>query len=200
MRISQLLLLLVIVTTAFSSCRTSDHLIVKEGADFDTLHVSLKFTSNIDTMLIAEYESRLERAIVRHNKTYPFRFVAVASKEPVEPALVLEIDSVRIATSDDQISAFTLSMLGIGLPIALVASGIPFPFIVWFNSSNNVYTLEGLSDDIRNTSVPPYQRNRYRSMGGWFRGHNRNIKVSAVIFENRVYKHLRQINRNLPNQ
>ncbi|WP_018478904.1 hypothetical protein [Pontibacter roseus] len=139
------LLLFFTVIVLFTQC-TPPRIAMQPGKRVEQLGVCLVFAPQVPLEFQEEFENTLELYMQRYNQErHAFQLTSCQDTS----SLSIFIDDVQYTNSSQRTTGFLVSAVGlIGVPVAMVASGLPFyAFFYYFPKNETLATLE-LSRDL----------------------------------------------------
>lgn len=170
----------------------SQKLKLNPNANIDTLYFDLVISDKVSTEYAQEIKERTTQVINELNVEGERAFYIKQQSGAKENVLTLNVDSISIATKQEQRSAMTSTLLGaVLLPTIMVAAEMELILLFWFRSYNRIHYKLSLSSNLKSSKYKRPMKGMFSTKAGWFREKDKNVIRTfdnyAVVLDRLLY-------------
>jgi len=187
MRISFLALLFACI-----ACAPPPAVLLKTDVEIPVLSVFLDADRNVPTILFEGFQQRLDNFILQYNSSRKHAFMLKRTNQMENATLHIKFIATKLVSSQQQAVGVVVTVVGLSLPIVMVASGAEFAlFFFYFPKTKSVFELS-LSSDIDGKGMPS---NSLLTSPGFLKPADKQIEKHILHFDKFITFHINSLEK-----
>lgn len=144
--------------------------------DIDTLYFEFVVSDDVSSEFALSMKQSTSLVIKEFNEEKDKVFYMAAGSRDGKSDLSLYIDSVSVATKDEQVTAMVATMFGsVIIPFAMASANMDFVIFFRNKALNKVHYRLVLSENLKSIQYRDLRSTLFHSSAGWFRKTEQNV-------------------------